>query len=69
MVVEGMHSSSAQSSGPLAAFREFREQSEAERPFVPMMGGPRLFVLFLYASVVVVASLQYFAGEDFWPGA
>jgi tetratricopeptide (TPR) repeat protein len=69
MVVEGMHSSSAQSSGPIASFREFREQSEAERPFVPIMGGPRLFVLMLYASVVVVASLQYFAGERLWAGA
>ena len=69
MVVEGMHSSSAQSGGPIASFREFRERSEAERPFVPIMGGPRLFVLMLYASVIVVASLQYFAGEELWAGA
>lgn len=70
MVAEGTHSSSAQTtSTPVAAFRRFGEQSEAERPFVPVLGGPRLFVLMLYASVIVVASLQYFAGEDFWPGA
>jgi len=70
MVAEGMHSSSAQNAGaPTSTFHRFREQSEAERPFTPILGGPRLFVLMLYASVIVAASLQYFVGEDFWPGA
>ena len=71
MVAEGMHSSSAQSPGApvTTAFHQFREQSEAERPFTPVLGGPRLFVLVLYALVIVVASLQYFAGEELWGGA
>jgi len=70
MAAEGMHSTSAQASREATtSFRQFREQSEAERPFTPILGGPRLFILILYASVIVVAALQYFAGQDLWLGA
>ncbi|HXK36391.1 MAG TPA: hypothetical protein VJ553_02320, partial [Candidatus Paceibacterota bacterium] len=40
--------------------RPFREQSESELPFVPFVGGPRMFVLLLYASVIVVTAIEYF---------
>ena len=49
--------------------RSFGEQSEAERPFVPLVGGPRLFVLFLYASVLVAASLEFFTSQRIWYGS
>ena len=49
--------------------RSFGEESEFEKPFMPLVGGPRLFILLLYASVIVVVSIQYFAGQDLWPGA
>jgi len=51
------------------AFRPFREQSEAESPFVPFIGGPRIFVLLLYASVVVASSIQYFVSQRVWFGS
>ncbi len=49
--------------------RSFSEQSESERPFVPLVGGPRLFVLFLYASVLVAASLEFFSDQRLWYGS
>lgn len=49
--------------------RSFTEPSEAEKPFVPLVGGPRLFVLLLYASVIVVASIEFFAGQAVWYGS
>jgi len=51
------------------AFRPFREQSEAESPFVPFIGGPRIFVLLLYASVIVATSIQYFVSQRVWFGS
>ena len=49
--------------------RTFGEQSEAEKPFVPLVGGPRLFVLLLYASVVVAVSVEFFASQRIWYGS
>ncbi len=49
--------------------RSFREQSEAEKPFVPLVGGPRMFVLLLYASVLVAASIEFFASQSIWYGS
>ena len=49
--------------------RVFSEQSEAERPFVPMVGGQRLFMLLLYASVLVAASIEFFASQRTWYGS
>lgn len=48
--------------------RPFREQSESELPFVPFVGGPRMFVLLLYASVIVVTAIEYFVSPRLWPG-
>ena len=48
--------------------RPFREQSESELPFVPFVGGPRMFILLLYASVVVVTAIEYFVSPRLWPG-
>lgn len=48
--------------------RPFREQSESELPFVPFVGGPRMFILLLYASVVVVTAVEYFISPRLWPG-
>ena len=49
--------------------RSFTEHSEADRPFVPLVGGPRLFILFLYASVLVAASLEFFTSQRLWYGS
>jgi len=49
--------------------RTFTEQSEAEKPFVPLVGGPRFFVLLLYASVLVAVSLEFFASQRIWYGS
>ena len=43
--------------------RTFAEPSEADRPFVPRVGGKRFFILLLYASVLVVASIEFFASQ------
>ncbi len=48
--------------------RPFREQSESELPFVPFVGGPRMFILLLYASVIVVTAIEYFVSPRLWPG-
>jgi len=48
--------------------RSFSESSEADKPFEPFVGGPRLFILMLYATVLVAASLEFFAGQELWPG-
>ena len=44
--------------------RPFGEQSESGRPFIPIVGGPRLFILLLYVSVVIAASIEFFAAKD-----
>lgn len=49
--------------------RVFDERSEADRPFVPMVGGPRLFVLLLYASVLVAVAIEFFASTRIWYGS
>jgi tetratricopeptide (TPR) repeat protein len=49
--------------------RSFDEESEADRPFVPMVGGPRLFVLLLYASVLVAVGIEFFASTRTWYGS
>ena len=49
--------------------RTFSEPSEADRPFVPRVGGQRFFILLLYASVLVVASIEFFASQRIWYGS
>ncbi len=49
--------------------RPFDERSEADRPFVPLAGGPRLYVLLLYASVLVAVSIEFFASTRTWYGS
>ena len=50
--------------------RPFGEQSESDRPFIPLVGGPRLFILLLYVSVLIAASLEFFAGKEYlWYGS
>jgi len=49
--------------------RPFGEQSESDRPFIPLVGGPRLFILLLYVSVLIAASIEFFAGKNIWYGS
>lgn len=49
--------------------RSFEEQAEIDRPFLPLVGGPRLLVLLLYGSVLIAASIEFFLGQDVWYGS
>ncbi|MEM0343088.1 MAG: tetratricopeptide repeat protein [Thermoplasmata archaeon] len=49
--------------------RRFQEQAEIDRPFLPMVGGPRLFILLLYGSVLIAASIEFFLGQELWYGS
>jgi tetratricopeptide (TPR) repeat protein len=44
--------------------RALGEQAETDRPFIPIVGGPRVFILMLYAAVLVAASLEFFLSQD-----
>ena len=70
-MVEGdiKNSSTANGSSLSSLIRSFGEQSESDRPFIPLVGGPRLFILLLYASVLVAASIEFFAGKNLWYGS
>jgi tetratricopeptide (TPR) repeat protein len=43
--------------------RSLGEQAEIDRPFIPLVGGPRFFILMLYASVIVAASIEFFISQ------
>jgi len=49
--------------------RTFSEQSESDRPFVPVVGGPRSFFLLLYAAVIISTSIEFFASQHIWYGS
>ena len=70
-MVEGdiKNSSTANGSSLSSLIRSFGEQSESDRPFIPLVGGPRLFILLLYASVLIAASIEFFAGKNIWYGS
>lgn len=42
---------------------------EAGRPFVPVLGGPRLYLLLLYAAVVIGVSVEFFMSQELWYGS
>jgi tetratricopeptide (TPR) repeat protein len=48
--------------------RFLSDRSEATRPFVPWLGGPRLYLLLLYASVVIGVSAEFFLSQEIWYG-
>ena len=48
--------------------RSMGEQSELDRPFIPLVGGARFYILLLYASVIVVASVEFFASQEYFAG-
>jgi len=71
-----MTSAGGRGSGPgssgsylISILRAFKEQSEVEKPYVPVIGGPRLFVLVLYVSVLIAVSLEFFAHQNIWYGS
>ena len=65
--------------GPTTAFegglslsdllRPLGERSEAVKPFVPTIGGPRLYLLMLYAAIVIGVSVEFFLSKDLWYGS
>jgi tetratricopeptide (TPR) repeat protein len=44
--------------------RSLGEQAEIDRPFIPLVGGPRVFILLLYASVIIAASIEFFLSQE-----
>ncbi len=48
--------------------RPLSERRESVRPFVPSIGGPRLFLLLLYAAVVIGAGVEFFMSWETWNG-
>ncbi len=48
--------------------RFLSDRSEATHPFVPWLGGPRLYLLLLYASVVIGVSAEFFLSQEIWYG-
>lgn len=65
--------------GPTTAFegglsladllRPLSERSEAVKPYVPTIGGPRLYLLMLYAAVIIGVSAEFFLSKDLWYGS
>lgn len=48
--------------------RPLSERTESVQPFVPWIGGPRLYALVLYAAVIIGASVEFFASWETWYG-
>jgi tetratricopeptide (TPR) repeat protein len=61
---KGNNSSSPDGVKLSSIFRSLGEQAEIDRPFIPLVGGLRFFVLILYGAVLVAASLEFFLSQD-----
>ncbi|MGD9963047.1 MAG: tetratricopeptide repeat protein [Thermoplasmata archaeon] len=49
--------------------RPLGSRSEAVRPFMPVLGGPRLYLLLMYAAIVIGASVEFFLSQELWYGS
>ena len=49
--------------------RPLGSRSEAVRPFMPVLGGPRLYLLLLYAAVLIGACVEFFLSQELWYGS
>ena len=48
--------------------RPLGDRKESVRPFVPWIGGPRLYMLLLYAAVVIGSAITFFMSQELWYG-
>ena len=48
--------------------RPLSDHKESVRPFVPWIGGPRLYMLLLYAAVVIGSAIVFFMSQEIWYG-
>ena len=48
--------------------RPLGDRKESVRPFVPWIGGPRLYMLLLYAAVVIGSAVTFFMSQEVWYG-
>ncbi len=48
--------------------RPLSDHKESVRPFVPWIGGPRLYMLLLYAAVVIGSAIAFFMSQEIWYG-
>jgi tetratricopeptide (TPR) repeat protein len=48
--------------------RPLSDRKESVRPFVPWIGGPRLYMLLLYAAVIIGSAVEFFMSQDMWYG-
>jgi tetratricopeptide (TPR) repeat protein len=44
------------------------DHKESVRPFTPWIGGPRLYMLLLYAAVVIGSAIAFFMSQELWYG-
>jgi tetratricopeptide (TPR) repeat protein len=49
--------------------RPLSERSESVRPYVPTIGGPRLYLLLLYGAIVIGTSVEFFLSQELWYGS
>jgi tetratricopeptide (TPR) repeat protein len=48
--------------------RPLGDRKETVRPFVPWIGGPRLYMLLLYAAVVIGSAVEFFMSQEIFLG-
>jgi tetratricopeptide (TPR) repeat protein len=48
--------------------RPLSDHKESVRPFTPWIGGPRLYMLLLYAAVVIGSAIAFFMSQELWYG-
>ena len=48
--------------------RPLSDRKESVRPFTPWIGGPRLYMLLLYAAVVIGSAIEFFMSQEIWYG-
>jgi len=49
--------------------RPLSTHSESVRPFMPVLGGPRLYLLLLYAAVLIGSSVEFFMSQELFYGS
>ena len=67
--IEGSPGQTTESVSLTDLLRPLGSRSEAVRPFMPVLGGPRLYLLLLYAAVVIGSSVEFFMSQESWYGS
>lgn len=49
--------------------RSLSQKTEAVRPYVPIIGGPRMYLLLLYVAIIIGVSIEFFMSQETWYGS